>query len=439
MKRKNKLIIGAVCVLAAGLAHPSAVFNAAAQDGRFVSRDEYQKLQREHEELKQELQNIKAMLQGTAPKQTAPDTAGGDKADLTEPTKSSGDALSLSRYVFPGSTRFLLSGYGAAGFSALRHSDASFEAQFNPLLLWKLSDRLLFEGEMEFELEDGETETKLEQAHLSYLLNDCMTFDAGKFLNPMNAFVERYHMAWVNRLPDKPLAVYDGLLPETYVGAQLRGGIPIGPTRLNYAAFVANAPRMINSIGSDDDLESLGTLDFDNFGNDGGHIASGGHIGFQPIPELEIGYGVHYSGLASSDDDALFHSVDINYVRDSDLLRGLIRLSGQWVWSQIGKGTYDNDGTPLVFDNDRDGGYAQIAYRPTKLSNNFIRQLEGVFRYDRFNQEDTPVGYDETRYTFGLNYWILPKTVFKVAYQIDELSTSSPDSGGVLVQFATGF
>ena len=43
------------------------------------------------------------------------------------------------------------------------------------------------------------------------------------------------------RLPDKPLAVYDGLLPETYVGAQLRGGIPVGSTRINYSGFIANA------------------------------------------------------------------------------------------------------------------------------------------------------------------------------------------------------
>jgi hypothetical protein len=439
MKRTNKLIVGVACALATGLGYPPAAFNAAAQDERFVSRDEYQKLQREHEQLKQELQNIKAMLQGGSLKQTAPSAPAAATTEQAEVEKSSGDALSLSRYVFPGSTRFLLSGYGAAGFSALRHNDAAFEAQFNPLLLWKLSDRLLFEGEVEFELEDDETETKLEQAHLSYLLNDYMTFDAGKFLNPMNAFVERYHMAWVNRLPDKPLAVYDGLLPETYVGAQLRGGVPVGPTRLNYAAFVANAPKLVTSIGPDDELESLGTLDFDNFGNDGGHIATGGHIGFQPIPELEIGYGVHYSGLADSDEEGFFHSVDLNYVRDSEILRGLIRLSGQWVWSRIGKGTYDADGTPLVFDNDRDGGYAQISYRPTKVGNNFLRQFEGVFRYDRFNQDDTPIGYDESRYTFGLNYWILPKTVFKVAYQIDDKSSDEPDEGGVLVQFATGF
>src|SRR6266852_3982686 len=111
-------------------------------------------------------------------------------------------------------------------------------------------------------------------AQMSYVLNDYMTIGAGKFLNPTDYFVERQHMGWVNKLPDKPLAVYDGLMPETELGAQLRGVIPIGPTKLEYAAFVANAPDLI--MTPDD---TLGTLDFENFDNAGGHVALGGHVG----------------------------------------------------------------------------------------------------------------------------------------------------------------
>ena len=99
---------------------------------------------------------------------------------------------------------------------------------FNPIFLWKISDRLLFEGELELELEERETSLSLEMAQVSYLVNGYMTLGAGKFLNSMDYFVERQHMAWVNKLPDKPLAVYDGLAPESLVGVQLRGGIPIG-------------------------------------------------------------------------------------------------------------------------------------------------------------------------------------------------------------------
>src|SRR5439155_25486345 len=125
-------------------------------------------------------------------------------------------------------------------------------------------------------------------AHLSYVLNDYMTISAGKFLNPTNYFVERQHMGWVNKLPDKPLAVYDGLTPESLLGVQLRGVIPIGPTKLEYAAFVANAPQLITDSY---DVSEIGILDFDNYGNFGGHVDVGGHIGFISIQVVDVGYG----------------------------------------------------------------------------------------------------------------------------------------------------
>lgn len=445
-RRKNGVLLGTAVALAA----TPGLMPAFGQDGRFVSKEEYQKLQREHEQLMQEVRELKAQVTGAQAKPAAAGSAdaaapagaaGGASgvAGTAEGMGKTGDAFTLSRYVFPGSTRFHLSGYGSAGFEARQHSDAAFNAQFNPLFLWKISDKLLFEGELELELEDGETATKLEQAHLSYLANDWVTFDAGKFLNPMNSFVERYHMPWVNRLPDKPLAVYDGLLAETYVGAQLRGGVPAGSTRFNYSAFVANAPKVVQSVGPDDDPDTLGTLEWDNFSNEGGHVAVGGHVGFLPVPELEIGYGLHYSGLAGSDEDAFLQSVDLNYVRDSRVLGGLLRLNAQWVWSKLGKGTYDNNGTDLIFRNDRDGGYAQVAYRPTHFGPEFLHRLEGVMRFDRLSQDQTPVGYDENRYSFGLNCWLTSKTVFKVAYQIDDKNNGGTDENGVLVQFATGF
>ncbi len=424
---------------AVALAATQGLMPAFAQDSRYVSKEEYNKLQQQHEQLMKEVRELKAQVQGgaAAAPAVAKDVAA-PAENAASPTRG-GDALSLSRYVFPGSSRFHLTGYGLAGFESRRHEDAAFDAQLNPLFLWKISDRLFFEGELELELEDGETATKLEQAHLSYLANDWVTFDAGKFLNPMNSFVERYHMAWVNRLPDKPLAVYDGLLPETYVGAQVRGGVPLGTTRLNYSAFVANAPKLVQGIGPGDDAETLGTLEWDNFGNEGGHVAVGGHVGFLPIAELEIGYGFHYSGLGGSDEKALLQSVDLNYVRDSEALAGLLRINAQWVWSHLGRGTYDNDGTDVVFRNNRDGGYAQIAYRPTHFGPDFLRHLEGVARFDRFNQDKTPVGFDENRYTFGLNYWLTPRTVFKAAYQVDDKNHGGSDNNAVLLQFATGF
>ena len=412
--------------------------------------------------MKQELEALKTavrqMANGTAPaapaegpstaKATAPE---GKQVVTTTTSQAATDELRQEvetlktqvKETVPGTTKFLLAGYGTAGFTARSGEDPFFDAAFNAIFLWKFTDRLFFEGELEFQLENGNTTTNLEIAQASYLLNDYMTIGVGRFLNPMDYFVERQHMNWVNKFPDKPLAVYDGLLPESELGAQLRGVIPIGPTKLEYAAFVANAPDLITMPGGD--FSTLGMLDFSNTANHGGHVAVGGHVGFIPIPELEVGYGIQRSKVGPRDHavEAILQSADFNYVRDSILLKGLINFRAQWVWSHVGHFIYDPDGGqgfgPFEFNNNRNGGYAQLSYRPTHVDNDFIKNFEPVVRYDRLNQLHTPVGFDEQRWSFGLDYWLNPSTVIKAAYELDNKNGGARDQDAFMLQVAVGF
>src|SRR6266571_8786868 len=210
-------------------------FAAMAQDtassppsSDYVSRAEYDKLKAEHEAMKQELEALKAQI-GQLAKGPAATPAEGKQVVTEMPSQAATEELRQEvetlktqvKETFPGTTKFLLAGYGTAGFTARSGEDPFFDASFNALFLWKLSDRLFFEGEMELEFEDNATTINLEVAQASYLLNDYMTIGVGRFLNPMNFFVERQHMNWVNKLPDKPLAVYDGLFPESELGGQL--------------------------------------------------------------------------------------------------------------------------------------------------------------------------------------------------------------------------
>jgi hypothetical protein len=424
----------------------------------YVSRAEYDKLKSEHEAMKKELEALKTavrqMANGTVPAARAEGPAPAAKPSEGKQvvTTTTTDVAALQAEVdtlktqvketFPGTTKFLLAGYGTAGFTARSGEDPFFDAAFNAIFLWKLTDRLFFEGEMELEFEDEATDLNLEIAQASYLLNDYMTIGVGRFLNPTNFFVERQHMNWVNKLPDKPLAVYDGLFPESEMGAQLRGVVPIGPTKLEYVGFVANAPGLITES---DDFSEIGMLDFDNDANFGGHVAVGGHVGFIPIPQLEVGYGIQRSKVGSRDHavENVLQSADFNYVRDSTLLKGLINFRAQWVWSHVGHFVYDPDGEqgfgPLSFNNNRNGGYVQMAYRPTHIDNDIIKNLEGVVRYDRLNQLHTPIGFDEQRWTFGLNYWLTPSTVIKAAYEFDDKNGGARDQDAFMMQTAVGF
>ena len=454
MKRTKtpKTRLAAACF--AALVCAAAIVPAQAAEtstaGGSVSRAEYEKLRQETAEMKKAMLQMQEQMSAMSKMQgsilsPAPIAAGGK--DVV-PTGSSLATLQAeidelkqkARQTFPGTTSFLLTGYGAAGFTAQHGHDSFFTASFNPIFLWKLSDRLLFEGELELELEGGETHLALEYAQASYLLNDYMTFGAGKFLNPTNYFVQNQHPAWINKLPDKPLAVYDGLTPETLVGAQIRGAIPIGSTVVEYSLFGANAPRLI----TEGDLETLGTLEFDNFDNADGHIAFGGHVGFLPIPQVEIGYGIEHStvGPRNHSVNADLQSVDLNVVDDSELLKGLINFRAQWVWSNIASYTYDADGSqgfgPLNFSNHRNGGYVQLSYRPSRVDH-FCKDLEPVVRFDLLNQRGTPGGYEEKRWTVGLDYWLTPSTVFKAAYEWDSKSNGFPRQNAFMLQVATGF
>ncbi len=463
MVRAIPIIVNQTIVCAFGalicLSSPPA---AKAQDtapspppADYVSRTEYDKLKAEHEAMKQELDALKATVQQMTAGAVQPPAPGktiseGKQVVAPAPTEAATEELRQEvetlktqvKETFPGTTKFLLAGYGTAGFTARSGEDPFFDAAFNALFLWKLTDRLFFEGEMELEFEDEATTINLEVAQASYLLNDYMTIGVGRFLNPMNFFVERQHMNWVNKLPDKPLAVYDGLFPESEMGGQLRGVIPIGPTKLEYAAFVANAPGLITES---DDFSEIGMLDFDNDANLGGHVAVGGHVGFIPIPQLEVGYGIQRSKVGPRDRavENILQSVDFNFVSDSPLLKGLITARAQWGWSHVGDFVYDSDGSqgfgPLEFNNNRNGGYAQLSYRPTHIDNDYLKNVEGVFRYDRLNQLHTPVGFDEQRWTLGLNYWVTPSAVVKLAYEFDDKNGGARDQDAFMMQAAVGF
>jgi len=133
----------------------------------YVSRAEYDKLKAEHEAMKQELETLKAQIgqlaKGPMP---APAAAAAESKQVvtgapaqaaTEELRQEIDTLKTQvKETFPGSTKFLMAGYGTAGFTARSGEDPFFDAAFNALFLFKLTDRLFFEGEMELEFENND-------------------------------------------------------------------------------------------------------------------------------------------------------------------------------------------------------------------------------------------------------------------------------------------
>lgn len=431
----------AVAVLAwAAFVNPRAAAqtppSTAPSTGGYVTREEYEALKSELEAMRREM---KAAKEASATKEEVDQTI----EEIEKDIKANHDKISDLTL---GTSKFLITGYTFAGFTDRRREGSSFNAGFNPIFLWKVSDRIFVEAEPELELEtedgEGSTRINLEYADINFFLNDYMTLRGGQILTPFGQFPERLHPAWINKLPDFPLVYQEegGLVPFSILGFELRGAVPVRSAKVNYGVYVANGPSL-----NTDDPDRAGQLIGGNFSDNNRNKTVGGRVGFLPIPQLEIGYSIQAGDVGGGDfkgTSALLQGVDVSYVHDSDALRGVLDFRAEWVWSQVDRATYDPDGSlgfgPVSFSNKRNGGYVQVAYRPTKLGG-WVKNLEGVCRYDRIDQPGgAPGSFDEQRVTFGLDYWFAPSAVLKAAYQLDDRDEGG-NRNGFFVQAAVGF
>ncbi len=390
-----------------------------------VSKEEYEKLKKEVEELRAQIKELKESQ--------------GWSEDFEKELK---EIKSKASYSYFGESKFLVTGYGFATYSSKKDENSTFNSGFNPIFLWRINDRLLFEGELELELEGSQTKVALEYANISYILNDYVTLRAGKFLAPFGIFQEKLHPAWINKLPDKPLPFgHDGIGPTTMLGFEVRGAIALNLVKFNYSLYVANGPLLKST---DPNSVEVGMLGFKNFEDINENKTIGGRVGFLPIPELEIGFSfltgkVGASGTPFSDVGAFLWGVDLNYVKDLEFLKGTVDVKAEYINSKVDDATY---GT-LTFNNKREGGYFQLAYRPSKLGD-IIKNFEIVSRYSWLdNPFGPPDSHDERNWTFGLNYWLSASAVIKAAYQFGkkrhEEDGEKENTHAFLIQFSLGF
>lgn len=416
------------------------VYAEVTQDSdQFVSKQE-------HDKLKQEMEALKAQMQMLLGSQTPPTPAQQPvvrKQPVTPPPSEQSianqeletlksDVKTLQAQTNaqkPGSTGFLITGYGFAGYTDPEGSDSSFNAGFNPIFLWRLSENLFFEGELEIELEDTETDIGFEYGQVSYLVNDYVTVGAGKFLNPSNYFMERLHPLWINKMPDKPMSMSgdNRIQASTQLGVQVRGGVPLGQTRGEYAIYASNGP----------DMAADGSQRFNTYTDTNSNKAIGGRVGWRPFSDLGLGYGFEVSSVNDLDGKSLgvvTHAADLNYLRLSNMLGGNIDVRGQFARREVDR----SSSSFLPFNNTSSGGYAQIAYRPILSSTYLVRKFESVLRYDWIDLQKNAAFNDRQRLSVGLNYYIEDRTILKFAYQFDN-TENARDSDALLFQIATGF
>ena len=359
----------------------------------------------------------------------------------------------------------LLTGYSFTNLEIEGDDPAQFKIGFNPIFLWSINNNILFESELEFEIEDNSTVVVIEYAQIMYIANAYMTFGAGKFLSPNNIFSERYHPAWINKLPNMPLGLsaHSGaqLLAGTQIGLQVRSGIPVWSSKIVYSLYVSNGPALIidedeeihGEGGGDEDPHgeieegehhgATGPLSFSNIPDNNSNKAIGGRIGFILFPELEIGYGfetarVGADGTDFSDVRSFNNVVDLSYVQDIKSLAGKFDVRSQYTLLNV-----DNPGIDhLNYENNSTAWYAQFAYQPYYIESSFLQNLEFVVRYDQIDlPKEAELNTDQNRITVGLNYWLNHSTVIKFAYGniTSEHEDGSESESTLIFQIAMGF
>lgn len=355
----------------------------------------------------------------------------------------------------PSKTQFMIRGYGHTGVDNVTtngEKESSYVGSaFAPIFLFKHSDKLIFEAELEFALENNALEIGLEYANVMYVANDYLTIRAGKFLLPFGTFMERLHPSWINRLPTKPLGFgHDGIAPSSGIGVELRGAVNLGGPRINYSIYSTNGPRLKD--GSIEAAEA-GMLLFSNFEDNNNSKAFGGRIGLLPFSDssTEIGFstystnGAGVRGSVYEDVGAFLYALDFSFIKQISAIGGMVDVKSQYNNSKIDNATYFDpaDGDTYTFNNKSNSFYTQLSYRPTMSDSDFIKKLEFVGRYSSFN---APVGAEwageAEQYAFGLNYWLSWRSLIKVAYQTtDTIGGHDGDANtkGFFIHWAIGF
>lgn len=364
------------------------------------------------------------------------------------------------------SSKLFVSGYGAASYVERASDQSSFGMQFVPIIHYQVNERLRLSGELEFDLRDDHSEVELEYAQVDFLLNDYVTLTMGKFLLPFNAFSERGHPSWVNKLPSMP-PIYGGhggggivpVLSDT--GFEVRGGFRLPwsiseqGSRLNYAFYVTNGPRLephdetgekFEALAefleaeaaipaADDLLDAMGVEEHEdeiefggNFRDNNHNKALGGRIGFLPIPSLEIGASL-LGGRYDDGDDLRFtlQGVDAAWRRGAFGLRGELLSLG----FDLDDGTTERQNGFYV-----EASYAlrDLAYRMGLSSQGPIARTGFVVRYGEV--ED---GEDFRETALGLNYWISPSVPLKIAYVFRDEKDNEIRNNRFELQLAYGF
>lgn len=381
---------------------------------------------------------IAALLAGLTSLLGASNLAAQDPPGSGDPGSQPGDDQPTTQRVVP-TNSFLVSGYGTVGYLARTEGDKAnaFTASFNPILLFQFQDKILFEAELEFEVEDGITETGLEFAQLDYVATDNVTLVAGKFLLPFGVFSERIHPTWINKFPSSPPIYGHGggqfgvepLLPILAdIGVMGRATVTPGPWQLGLSAYVTQGPAVEGEFEQPGEgEEGFGAPEFE-FPASSGDNNTGKMPGFRVDIALPPWVEVNGSFLNGDyDDEGVLDFTAWNVA--AELRYAGFEARGEYL--QVRQEFETPEGFPTVR---RQGFYAQASYR-TGPWEPVVRWTQ-VFD-DKVNGATVSEGAWQAG--FSLDYWFSPSVALMAGYELNREDGIELENDRFLVHIAFGY
>lgn len=324
-----------------------------------------------------------------------------------------------------------LAGYASADYESPENGNAAFSVNFNPMFHFQYNDKILWEAELEFEVEEnGDTNIGLEYSTIDWFLNDSMILIAGKFLSPLGNFRQNMHPTWINKLPSAPPGFgHDGAAPVSEIGMQLRGGRNFGGQgKFTYAGYVGNGPKLEGEDGEIHAIEAEGFA-----GNPDDEFVYGGRVSLLPFPKLEVGVSGAFGDVAVVENDGADISGDPTrgytvFGFDSSYQLGNFDLRGEYISQEV-----DAEPASIAPEGGKwETWYVQGAYKFGQA------KWEGVLRYTDFKSPHADDSQEQL--AFGLNYLLAPSAMLKFAYESNSgLAGEATNDDRWLVQLAYGY
>ncbi len=385
------------------------------------------------------------------------------KVDAPIPSPEFGDAI--GRYL--GTHSFTITGAAGGDFvyddqngalDGLHHaSQNSFFFDWEPMILYRPTDWIVFEGVLSTAFGSTGTGVDLSTADFQLFLNDYMEVVAGLFDQPFGDWYENQSPMWVNRFVTAPLPFgVEPVVPPGELGVQLRGGMQFGALGqdFDYTVWGGNGPSYTSNV-----LGAVVTSPTAVANSQTNGKSIGARFRVYPLPvdsemgRLELGAST-YNGKWANGNWYNSWGVDFNY------FIGNLQTRGEWLES------YRQMPNGLGADN-RQGWYVQAGYFLNNLNvpcfpdmlNGYLHRFEPLVRYSGVNQRavatddieaatgvgqggfqaglvpdfginGSPATYapHAREVALGLDYWIAPSIVWQ-----NEFDLELPQNGGAFV------